>query len=80
MTNLREFLRHRNETFDRNSFGAPRRIYARGVRELHWLDIERFQALAQHLAALAEGGLSHLFKHAQIARQRRGPGHESDNG
>ena len=41
------------------------------------IDAERLEALPQHLAALAEGGLGHALQRARVAGQRLGARHRA---
>src|SRR6478736_873813 len=52
---IRQFTRHGNKAGDGNGLGTPRRIDAGRLRKPRGIDTERFQALAQHFPALAEG-------------------------
>src|SRR5918999_845746 len=59
-----QFAGHGNKAGDWNGFGAPGRVDMRGLGQPGGIDRERFQALPQHFAALAEGGGCHLFEGA----------------
>src|SRR5712671_6099906 len=62
-----QFTRHGNKTGNRNGLGAPARIDLRGGGEPCRVDGERLEALAQHLAALAERGGCDLFERTALA-------------
>ena len=61
-------IRQCHEFLNRQRFRSPGRIDTRLFQQC--LATEAFQALAQHLAALAEGGLRYLLKLGDIAGQR----------
>src|ERR1700754_4893710 len=48
-----QFPRHGNKAGNRNGLGTPGGVDMRGSREPDRVEAERFQALPQHLAALA---------------------------
>ena len=77
---IRQFTRHGNKAGDRNGLGAPRRIDAGRCGKARGIDAERFQALPQHLAALAEGGGCDLFEQLAIAGQRLCARHQPHDG
>ena len=60
----------------RNRLGAPRHIDPGGGSQPGRLDRQRFQALPQHFAALAERCGRHLFQHPAVAWLRRGSRHQ----
>ena len=62
--------RERDEALDRNLLGARGRVDAGGREQRQRIGAERFQALAQHLAALAEGGLGDALERAAVAGER----------
>src|SRR3954470_3531140 len=66
-----QFARHGNKAGDRNGLGAPRWFDLGRRGEERRIEAERFQALAQHLAALAEGGGRDLLQRATVAGFRR---------
>ena len=66
---LHKRARKRDETLDRNVLGARGRIEAGRAEQRRRVGAERFEALAQHLAALAEGGLGHALEHVGGRRQ-----------
>ena len=53
-----------------NVLGARGRLDAGGVEQRQRIGAERFEALAQHLAALAEGGLGDALQRGAVAGQR----------
>ena len=62
-----QFARHGNKTGNGDRLGAPGGVDMGRGGEQGRVEAERFQALAQHLAALAKRGRSHLFKRAAVA-------------
>ena len=66
----RKGARERDEALDRNVFGARRGFDARGCQQRQRIEAKRFQALAQHFAALAECGFGHPFERAAFAGER----------
>ena len=62
-----------DESFDRDFFGAHGAVDPGGGEERRRIDAEGPQALAQHLATLAEGGGGDALERRSRARQRRGP-------
>src|SRR5215470_290654 len=55
-----EGTRQSGEAFERDVLGARGRLDSRAREQCQRVRAERLQALAQHLAALAERGLGHL--------------------
>ena len=68
----------RDESFDRNFLGARGGLDAGGGEQRQGIAPERFQALTQHLAPLAEGGLGHLLQRDGFAGQRRAARNQLD--
>ena len=64
----RQRVRQRDEFLDAQRLGAPRRRRCRPSPAAA-VAAERFQALAQHLAALAEGGLGDAAERADVGRR-----------
>ena len=61
-----------DKSLDRNLLGARGGVDARGGEQRRRIGAERSQALAQHLAALAEGRRGDALERDAVARQRRG--------
>ena len=66
-----QFARHGNKARDRDGFGAAGEIDPGGGGEPRRIDGERFEALPQHLAALAERGGRDLLERPAVAGFRR---------
>src|SRR5690606_38661018 len=71
-------IRQRDEFLDGKRLGAAGGVYA--GRRQQALAAQRLQALAQHLAALAEGGFRHPRELLLVGRQRVFPGQDVDDG